>query len=62
MSTTDPNVSPIIDLSRLNLITVKNNIQNGGFTNDDVSIISPSKLVILQELYELMDQQVLLVK
>ena len=41
MSTTDPNVSPIIDLSRLNLITVKNNIQNGGFTNDDVSIISP---------------------
>lgn len=41
MSTTDPNVSPIIDLSRLNLITVKNNIQNGGFTDDDVSIITP---------------------
>ena len=41
MSTSDTFVSPIVDISRMNLITVKNEISNGGIFDDNVSIISP---------------------
>jgi len=39
MSTTNSDVSPIIDLSRLNLITVENNINNGGISNNNVAVV-----------------------
>ena len=40
MSTTNSDVSPIIDLSRLNLITVENNINNGGISNNNVAVVA----------------------
>ncbi len=40
MSTTNSDVSPILDISRLNLITVQNNINNGGISNTNVAVVA----------------------
>ena len=40
MSTTNSDVSPILDISRLNLITVENNINNGGISNNNVAVVA----------------------
>ena len=41
MSTNNTMISPLLDISRLNLITVKNEISNGEVFNENVSIIKP---------------------
>ena len=41
MSTSDTFISPILDVSRINLITVKNEISNGEVFDENVSIITP---------------------
>ena len=41
MSTSDTFTSPILDVSRINLITVKNEISNGEVFDENVSIITP---------------------
>ena len=38
MSTSDSKVSPLIDLDRMNLITIENNVDNGGLSNADFYI------------------------
>jgi len=38
MKSSNSHVSPVIDLDRLNLISVENNIDNGGLSNSDFSI------------------------
>jgi hypothetical protein len=40
MQSTDSKISPAIDMSRINLITVENEINRGSFTNSDVVITS----------------------
>ena len=38
MTSTNSHVSPVIDLDRLNLISIENVIDNGGLSNSDISI------------------------
>lgn len=38
LSTTDPNVSPIIDTERMNILAIENIINNGSISNDNIVI------------------------
>ena len=40
LSSTDENISPVIDLERYNLTTIKNNINNAQLSNDNIVIVS----------------------
>ena len=40
MKSSNSHVSPVVDLDRLNLISVQNNIDNGGLSNNDMSIVT----------------------
>ena len=40
LTSNDSKISPVIDISRLNLITVENEINRGSFTNSDVVVTS----------------------
>ena len=38
MTSANSHVSPVIDIDRLNLVSIENNIDNGGLQNSDISI------------------------
>ena len=38
MTSANSHVSPVIDLDRLNIVSIENNIDNGGLSNSDISI------------------------